>query len=229
MMRALVMDFDDKNVVDMNNEYLFGKSILVAPIVNAQYTAETIVKSNEETGWNKNEDANVAKIQAATFGQSKSTKVYLPEGTSWFDFWTNETYKGGQEITKTTTIDEIPLYIKSGSIIPFGPKVQYATEKKWDNLEIRIYPGADGAFTLYEDENDNYNYEKGAYSTITFKWNNKTQTLTIGQRKGSFKGMIANRTFNIVLAKTNKGITAISSTSFDKIIPYNGKSKTIKL
>lgn len=229
MMRALVMDFNDKKVVDMNNEYLFGKSILVAPIVNAQYTPETIVKSNEETGWNKDNDANGAKAQAVTFTQAKSTKVYLPEGTTWFDFWTNDKIKGGQEITKATTIDEIPLYIKSGSIIPFGPKVEYATEKKWDNLEIRVYPGSNGEFTLYEDENDNYNYEKGAYSTITFKWNDKAQTLTIGKRNGSFKGMIATRIFNIVLVGANKGTGSEPSTSFDKKLTYNGKAIAVKL
>lgn len=229
MMRALVMDFNDKKVVDMNNEYLFGKSILVAPIVNAQYTPETIVKSNEETGWNKDNDANGAKAQAVTFTQAKSTKVYLPEGTTWYDFWTNEKMNGGQEIEKATTIDEIPLYIKSGSIIPFGPKVQYATEKKWDKLEIRVYPGANGEFTLYEDENDNYNYEKGAYSTITFKWNEQTKTLTVGKRKGDFKGMIKNRTFNIILVTKEKGTGMANTANFDKTISYDGKEKSVKL
>lgn len=229
MMRALVMDFNDKKVVDMNNEYLFGKSILVAPIVNAQYTPETIVKSNEETGWNKDNDANGAKAQAVTFTQAKSTKVYLPGGTAWFDFWTNEKINGGQEIEKATTIDEIPLYIKVGSIIPFGPKVQYATEKKWDNLEIRVYPGANGEFSLYEDENDNYNYEKGAYSTITFKWNEQNKTLTIGKRKGNFNGMIKNRTFNIILATKEKGTGMTGTTNSDKTISYDGKEKSVKL
>lgn len=228
MMRALVMDFNDKKVVDMNNEYLFGKSILVAPVVNAQYTPETIVKSNEETGWNKNNDANGTKSQAVTFTQAKSTKVYLPEGTAWYDFWTNEKINGGQEIEKATTIDEIPLYIKAGSIIPFGPKVQFATEKKWDALEIRVYPGANGEFTLYEDENDNYNYEKGAYSTIKFQWNEKSRTLTIGKRNGSFKGMLASRTFNIVFVDANKKAGIGGSSTFDKKIIYNGKATTVK-
>ncbi|WP_081810505.1 glycoside hydrolase family 31 protein [Flavobacterium daejeonense] len=229
MMRALVMDFDDKKVVNMNNEYLFGKSILVAPVVHAQYTPETIVKSNEETGWNKNEDTNSAKIQETTFAQVKSTKVYLPKGTSWYDFWTNEKINGGQEIEKETKIDEIPLYIKSGSIIPFGPQVQYATEKKWDNLEIRVYSGADGAFTLYEDENDNYNYEKGAYSTITFRWNDKTQTLTIGKRSGSFNGMLKNRKFNIVIVTDGKQFIVNRTANFNKTLSYDGKEKIVKL
>lgn len=221
MMRALVMDFNDKKVVDINNEYMFGKSILVAPVVNAQYTPETIVKSDEQTGWDKNDDANGTKTQAVTFAQAKSTKVYLPEGTTWFDFWTNEKINGGQEITRATTIDEIPLYIKSGSIIPFGPQVQYANEKKWDNLEIRVYPGSNGAFTLYEDENDNYNYEKGVYSTITFNWDDAKKSLTINDRKGSFPGMLATRKFNIVVVSDGK--------KMDKVVTYTGKKVVVKL
>ena len=221
MMRALVMDFKDKNVRDMNNEYMFGKSILVAPVVNAQYTPETIVKSNEQTGWDKKDANNENKSEAVNFAQAKSTKVYLPEGTAWYDFWTNEKINGGQEIAKKTTIDEIPLYIKSGSIIPFGPQVQYATEKKWDNLEIRVYPGANGEFTLYEDENDNYNYEKGVYSTITFTWNDAKKVLTINNRKGSFPGMLAERKFNIVIVAADKKI--------DKAVTYSGKKVVVKL
>ena len=221
MMRALVMDFNDKKVVDMNDEYMFGKSILVAPIVNAQYTPEAIVKSNEQTGWDKKDASNNTKVEPVTFAQAKSTKVYLPEGTVWYDFWTNEKVNGGQEIAKATTIDEIPLYIKAGSIIPFGPQVQYATEKKWDNLEIRVYPGANGEFTLYEDENDNYNYEKGVYSTISFTWNDAKKSLTVNDRKGSFPGMLATRKFNIVVIAAGQKI--------DKAITYSGKKLVVKL
>jgi Alpha-glucosidases, family 31 of glycosyl hydrolases len=228
IMRALVMDFNDKNVRDMNNEYMFGKSILVAPVVNAQYTPETVVKSNAETGWDKKDATNENKSAAVTFTQAKSTKVYLPEGTVWYDFWTNEKINGGQEIVKATTIGEIPLYIKSGSIIPFGPKVQYATEKKWDNLEIRVYEGANGEFTLYEDENDNYNYEKGVYSTITFKWNDAKKTLTIGERKGSFPGMLTTRKFKIVRIAKNKSTGMDAVSKLEKEVSYSGKKMVVK-
>jgi len=220
IMRALVMDFNDKNVRDINNEYMFGKSILVAPVVNAQYTPETIVKSNEETGWNKKEANNGNKSQSVDFTDAKSTKVYLPAGTVWYDFWTNQKIKGGKEIAKETTIDMIPLYIKSGSIIPFGPQVQYATEKKWDKLEIRIYPGANGEFTLYEDENDNYNYEKGVFSTISFTWNDAKKVLTINDRKGSFPGMLKTRKFNIVNVSSGKKDI--------KAVTYSGKKVVVK-
>lgn len=93
----------------------------------------------------------------------------------------------------------MPVYVKAGSIVPWGPSVQYATEKDWDNLEIRIYPGKDATFTLYEDENDNYNYEKGIYSTITFDWNDKDRILTISDRNGAFPGMLKKRTFNVAV------------------------------
>lgn len=221
IMRALVMDFNDKKVVDMDNEYMFGKSILVAPIINAQYTPETILRANAETGWDKKDANSESKEQSVNFSEAKSTKVYLPEGTSWYDFWTNQKINGGQEIVRATTIDEIPLYIKSGSIVPFGPQVQYATEKKWDNLEICIYPGANGEFTLYEDENDNYNYEKGVYSTITFAWNDTKKSLTINDRKGSFPGMLTTRNFNVVLVAAGE--------KKDKAVTYSGKKVVVKL
>ena len=91
-------------------------------------------------------------------------------------------------IKKETPLDIIPLYIRAGTVLPMGPEVQYATEKKWDSLDIRIYPGATGSFVLYEDENDNYNYEKGAFSTIKFSWNDKKKQLEISDRTGSFPG-----------------------------------------
>lgn len=218
-MRALFMDFvNDKKAWDINDEYMFGKSILVAPVVKAQYTPETIVKVNEETGWNKQDDKKANGKSATDFTTEKSTKVYLPAGTVWYDFWTNAMIKGGQEITAKTTIDMIPLYIKSGAILPMGPKVQYATEKKWDDLEVRVYPGANGSFVLYEDEFDNYNYEKGAYTEIEFLWNDAAKKLTINNRKGSFKGMLQNRKFTITLPD---GTT--------KSVVYKGKKTEVKL
>jgi alpha-D-xyloside xylohydrolase len=230
MMRALVMDFDDEKVKDINNEYMFGQSILVAPVINAQYTPETVVKTNEDTGWEKNNAGNKTKNVAVNFNQPKSKKVYLPAGTVWYNFWTSERHNGNQEIDLITTIDKIPLYIKAGSIIPFGPKVQYATEKNWDNLEIRVYEGADGQFTLYEDENDNYNYEKRIYSTIAFNWNDTKKTLTIGNRKGSYPGMLNERRFNIVkISERKKAGDIVTKKSGEVVVNYSGEKITVKL
>jgi alpha-D-xyloside xylohydrolase len=208
MMRALVMDFDkDKQALDINDEYLFGKSILVCPVTDAMYS----------------------KDMKEDFGTVKARELYLPNGAEWFDFWTGEKLKGGQTIKKETPIDILPLYVKAGSILPFGPKVQYATEKKWDNIEIRIYEGINGEFTLYEDENDNYNYEKGIYSTISFVWNDMKKTLTIADRKGSFPGMPYERNFNIVLVDKNKGTGMDIIEKYDRVVTYMGKKVVVKL
>ncbi len=199
-LRALSMDFSsDKRTWDINNEYLFGKSFLVAPVLNPQYTPEKFIKTDENQGWDKKDETKENSLSNIDFNQNKTVKVYLPAGSDWFDFWTNEKHKGGQEIEKSVNLQSIPLYVKAGSIIPFGPDVQYATEKKWDNITVKIYPGKDADFVLYEDEFDNYNYEKGDYSEIPFHWNENSKTLTIDPRKGKFKGMIDKRNFTIIL------------------------------
>jgi alpha-D-xyloside xylohydrolase len=159
----------------------------------------------------------------------KEQAVYLPKGTSWIDFWTGEKLPGGSVVSKETPIDIIPLYVKAGSIVPLGPDIQYATEKQWDNLEIRIYPGADGEFVLYEDENDNYNYEKGKYSVISFQWNDKEKQLTIGERTGSYPGMLKSRKFSVVLVNDGNGTGMNLPGKKSKIIFYNGKKTIIGL
>jgi alpha-D-xyloside xylohydrolase len=216
MMRALMMDFaKDQNALDINDAYMFGKSLLVSPVTEPMY----LKKAGGENEKNLVEDFSTIKKKA----------VYLPKGSDWIDFWTGEMFTGGQTINKETPLDIIPLYVKAGSIIPFGPKVQYATEKNWDNLEIRVYPGANGEFVLYEDENDNYNYEKGAYSTIHFKWDDKKKTLSIGERKGNFNGMLKNRTFNFIVVSQQNALTLDSAVQFAKTIKYEGRAISIKL
>jgi alpha-D-xyloside xylohydrolase len=208
MMRALVMDFAaDKQALDINDEFMFGKSILVCPVTKPMYN-----KDNKED-----------------YSSVKSRELYLPKGNDWIDFWTGEKITGGQKINKETPLDIMPLYVKAGSILPFGPKVQFAAEKRWDNLEIRIYEGANGEFTLYEDENDNYNYEKGAFSTITFKWDNAKKALTVGDRKGTFPGMLTDRKFNIVLVGKNKGVGMDTIEKSDKVVNYIGNKVVVKL
>lgn len=207
MMRALFMDFAaDKSVWDMPGEYMFGKSILVNPVTTPMY-----VKAQ---GRDKVEDFSAVKLQ----------ETYLPAGAVWFDFWTGQKLAGGAKTSRETPLDLMPLYIKGGSIIPIGPKVQYTSEKNWDNLEIRVYPGADADFTLYEDENDNYNYEKGQYSEITFHWDDKKRTLSIADRKGDFKGMLDKRVFNVLIAPA--GIDADMGQA--KVINYSGKKVQLK-
>jgi alpha-D-xyloside xylohydrolase len=167
-------------------------------------------------------------VNPVTEPGKKSRRVYLPESTIWFDFWTGEQLTGGQTIIAPAPVETIPLYIKAGSIVPMGPFLQYATEKPADPLEIRIYPGADGTFVLYEDENNNYNYEKGLFSTISFRWNDANHQLTIDKRKGKFPGMPEKRTFMIVLVNKNKGTGTGITENPDKIVQYSGDTQTIQ-
>ena len=219
-LRPLFSDFaSDKKVWNTTDEFMFGRSILAAPIVDPQYTEEKIVKEDAMTGWDRKEvRGKMEDGRSVDWGASKSATKYLPKGALWYDFWTNKTYKGGRNVTLETSFDRVPMFVRAGSILPLGPEMQYVGEKTWDNLELRIYPGADGDFTLYEDEGDGYNYEKGIYTTITFHWNDKTRTLTIGERKGEYPGMLKTRQFTIVLPD---GATTT--------IDYDGTSKTVRL
>lgn len=153
--------------------------------------------------------------------------VYLPEGTSWFDFWTGKTYTGGQTIQADARIETMPLFVRSGSIVPMARVKNYALESADDTLEIRVYAGADGSFSLYEDENDNYNYEKGISSCIDFQWNDADKTLSIAARKGEFPGMLTNRIFNVVLVTENTGVGL--ETAQGKMVAYNGSALSIQL
>ena len=196
-MRPLFADFaSDRAVWDMTDEFLFGRSILAAPILEAQYT-----------------DA-----KNAHFIEKMSTSKYLPKGAKWYDFWTNQLYNGGQKVTLQTSLDCVPMFVRAGSILPLGPEMQYVGEKAWDNLELRVYPGADGEFTLYEDEGDNYNYEKGQYATITFRWNDRNRTLTLDARKGNYPGMLQKRQFTVVLPGGQS-----------KQIDYDGTEQKVRL
>lgn len=219
-MRALFMDFlGDKKAWNVTDEYMFGKAFLVAPVVHAQYTPELVQKDlKENEGWGSDSKTEIDKVVAADFTQAKSMDVYLPAGTRWFNYWTNEVQEGGKNITVETTLGRIPLFVRAGSVVPVGPDVQYSGEKAWDNLTVCVYPGADGNFTLYEDEFDNYNYEKGAYTEIPMTWDDSKRTLTIGSRKGGYTGMLAKRQF---VVKTADGK--------ERTVTYTGKKVHVKL
>ena len=218
-MRPLFADFAaDKKVWNMTDEFMFGRSILAAPIVDPQYTEEKIIRTNAMTGWDRQTASDGSAVGTIDFTAKKSATKYLPKGAAWYDFWTNKQYKGGQTLTLETSFDRVPMFVRAGSILPLGPEMQYVGEKAWDNLEIRVYPGADGTFTLYEDEGDSYNYEKGVYSTISFSWSDKGRTLTIGQRQGEYPGMLKTRQFTIVLPNGSQ-----------KTVDYNGEKLNIKL
>jgi alpha-D-xyloside xylohydrolase len=197
IMRALVLDFgNDKNVLNIGNQFMFGPALLINPITD--YKART-------------------------------RNVYLPKGTSWYELRTGKHIKGGQTINADAPYTDIPIFVKEGSIIPCGPEIQYSDEKPADPIRLFIYIGHNGSFTLYEDENTNYNYEKGKFSTISFQYNEQEKTITIGKRKGEFNGMLNTRVFEIVWISKNKP----SGLDFDKkpdaIIKYDGLQQLIKM
>jgi alpha-D-xyloside xylohydrolase len=193
-MRPLAMDFrTDVRAQNTGDEYLFGPSILVAPVTE----------------------------QGATMRH-----LYLPKAR-WYDFWTGKSMDGGNAIDTAAPIERMPLFVRAGSIVPVGPDLQYAAEKPADPIELRIYAGADGHFTLYEDENDTYDYEKGIFATIPFAWNDATRTLTIGDRKGTFPGMLAKRTFHIVFVGDGHGVGIDPTAAADKTVEYSGQQLSV--
>ena len=198
-MRAMGIAFPmDAATHELKDQFMFGRDLLVAPVVQSQATAR---------------------------------KVYLPKGDGWTDIWTGQQHDGGTTVTRDVNLALMPLYVRQGTIIPLGPDVQYSSQSNWDNLEIRIYPGADGQFTLYEDERDNYNYESGRFSEIPFAWDDATHTLTIGARNGEFEGMLQNRTFRIVLvdAENGVGVGIKQSVRFSKEVAYSGSEVSVQI
>ena len=235
MMRALVMDFPkDQTAINLTNEYMFGRQLLVRPVTEPLYT------------WREDQRHGHA-IYPDVAKAAAPVSVYLPDvspapkdergagrqaakhtAVKWYDFFTNHIYEGGRTIQRPTPINEMPVYVRAGSILPFGPDVQHSSQQAWDNLEVRVYPGADGRFILYEDEGDGYNYERGLFSEIAFTWDDASQTLTIAPRRGSFPGMLAKRKFRVVKVTehSSRGDQPIAG---GQIVDYDGSELKVKL
>jgi alpha-D-xyloside xylohydrolase len=161
-------------------------------------------------------------VSPVTEPSATSRRVYLPNA-KWYDFWSGAPLEGAREVNAEAPLEKMPLYIRAGSIVPLGPDVEWSAEKPADPIELRVYRGADGEFTLYEDENDNYNYEKGVHATISFRWDDAKNVLTIGGRQGEFPGMLASRTFNVVFVNDNHGVGIEPSDAPDKAVRYSGE------
>lgn len=196
IMRPMVMDFGyDRNVHDLGDQYMFGPSLLVAPIY--QYGA-------------------------------RSREVYLPQQTGWYDFYNGTYFEGGKTITANAPYERMPLFVKAGSIIPTGEEIQYTSEKPDMPLTLYIYAGADGAFTIYEDEGTNYDYEKGKYVTIPIHYNDEAKELTIGTRVGEFNEMIKEREISIIYINPDKAKGFDSKPVPHTTLTYTGTAKTVK-
>jgi alpha-D-xyloside xylohydrolase len=202
MLRALAFDFRaDSATYDIADQFMFGPAFLVNPVTEPMYFGSGSI---------------------ALDAVSKTRLVYLPTRSDWYDFWTGERYMGGQSIHAGAPLDIMPLYVRSGSIVPIGPNIQYADEQPNTPLELHIYPGQDGSFTLYDDEGDNYNYEGGQFSKIHLSWEDAARRFTLHDRQGSYPGMPDSGEFRIVI-EDGKNRSPSSDGSTPRSVRYEGR------
>jgi alpha-D-xyloside xylohydrolase len=167
-------------------------------------------------------------VNPVTVAGARERGVYLPSG-GWYDFWTGVRLTGGQAVEAGAPVDRMPLYVRAGSIVPMGPVMEYATERPADTIELRIYPGADGRFRLYEDGNDGYQYERGQFAVISFEWVDARRELVVHEVKGSFPGMLKHRVFRVVLVKEGHGVEVDAEPAADKVVEYSGREMRVAL
>ena len=167
-------------------------------------------------------------VSPVTEHEARRRPVVLPLGASCYDFWAGRMIVGGQTIDAPAPCDAMPLHVRAGSIVPFGPELQWTGEKPADPVTLFVYAGADGAFTLYEDDGLTYGYEKGASARIPIRWNDATGTLTIGTREGSFPGMLAQRTCHVVRVGKAKPVGFSFDPKPDRTIRYDGAEVEIR-
>ncbi|MDF1514776.1 MAG: glycoside hydrolase family 31 protein, partial [Anaerolineae bacterium] len=209
MLRNLAFDFrHDPAVYDIADQFMFGPHLLVCPVTNPMYYGPG--------------SAPLSDIP-------ETRTVYLPAGCDWYDFWTGKRYHGGQSIAAAAPLEICPLFVRAGSIIPLGPRVQHSGELPDAPWELRVYPGADGTFDIYEDEGDNYNYENGAYAWTSIRWDNASRILIFNPRQGSYPGMNQQREFQIVLVSENHGTGVEQESQIDAVVIYSGNQVNKKL
>ncbi len=212
-MRALAMDFPhDRNVYGIADQFMYGPALMACPVLFP------MVHPPRE-----NDAVFAAKPDA-----SQERKVYLPEGM-WYDFWSGEKYAGAADYMFAAPLERIPVLVRAGTILPLGPHRQWHAEKPDDLLELRIYPGADGAFVLYEDAGDSYAYERGEYSEITLRWSDRERKLSLERRRGAFPGMLKERTFNVVEVAINRGGGIAPEEKPSAVIRYDGSAASHRL
>jgi alpha-D-xyloside xylohydrolase len=157
----------------------------------------------------------------------QTRSVYLPAGTDWYDVWTGKRYAGGQTLSADASLATLPLYARAGSIVPIGPEIQFTGDRSDAPIELWVYPGQDGAFTLYEDEGDNYNYEEGNFATIHITWNDSIRQLTFDDRQGCYPGMQASKAFRVVIAN-GKPFDPLAAETQAREILYDGRKMVVE-
>ena len=169
-------------------------------------------------------------VSPITEYRATERSVVLPATPGgWYDFWSGVPVAGGQTVKAPAPLDAIPVHVRAGSIVPFGPELAYTGEKPADPMVLYVYAGNDGAFELYEDDGSSYEYEKGAFSVIPMRWNDATRTLTLGARRGSFSGMLGERTFHVVRVASSKAVGFSFTPSHDATVTYSGRETPVAL
>jgi alpha-D-xyloside xylohydrolase len=209
MLRALPFDFrDDPATYNIRDQFMFGPAFLVNPVTQPMfYSAGSIPLE----------------------GVAQNRPVYLPAGANWFDFWSGESYRGGQTLLADAPLERLPLYVRAGSIVPMGPRRQYVDDQSEAPLELHIYSGQDASFLLYEDEGDGYNYEQGSFSTIHIHWQQIARQLIMAERSGSYPGMPEQREFHIILHLETQVGSVLPDPEIKKQIIYTGKALVVDL
>lgn len=207
-LRPVAFDFpNDAKTHDLKSQFLVGSELMVAPVLKPM-----------------DYGSNSTPIKDAV----KTVDVYLPEGSSWIDFWTGEPEAGGRTIRAAAPLSHSPMFVKTGSILPLGPRVQYANQRPDAPIELRVYPGAAGTYNFYEDAGDGWGYQKGEFSVIPMSWDDKTRTLTIGAVEGNFPGMLKDRVFDIALVKPGQA-TGLEPADKTTEVHYAGRAITVHL
>jgi alpha-D-xyloside xylohydrolase len=167
-------------------------------------------------------------VSPVTTYNARTRSVYLPTASGgWYDFWTGKAATGGQTVQADAAFDSIPLYVRAGSIVPTGPELQYVAEKAADPITLYVYAGADGAFTLYEDQGLTYDYQQGAFSEIPLRWTDSTHTLSIGARQGTFSGILSSRSLQVVVVSATKAVGFSFTPTADKTVTYTGAAQDV--
>ena len=207
LMRALVMDFNgDPNVLDIGNQWMLGPALMACPV-----------------GYYK----------------ARNRSVYFPQQCGWYNLYTGEKVMDSEAIENRESVnrklivdapyEQIPVFVREGAIIPFGPQMEWSDEKPAELINLYVYAGQDGEFQLYEDEGTNYNYEKGKYATIDIRYDDQTRTVSFGQRNGQFPGMLKQRRFNVVLITGDTPRPLNLDNPEGRMVEYNGKAVSVKL
>ena len=212
LMRPLIMDFNgDREVEEIGNQWMFGPALMACPV-----------------GYYK----------------ARNRSVYFPAQTGWYNLYTGEKVIEAEDISHLSPLtshlssrrlmvdapyEQIPVFVREGAIIPFGPEMQWSDEKPAELINLYVYAGANGSFQLYEDEGTNYNYEKGKYATIDITYDDASKTISFSARKGQFPGMLKSRQFNVVLISKDAPQPLNLDNPAGKLVQYNGKAISINL